>query len=276
MLLGVIVRDFSDPFFAAAIEALATEARGHGYNVILGHAYGDHDETAGLPAVIETRQTDAIILLGDVQDQTTLIEDLRASRVPIVALWQGLSPSQFPTADVDDPAGIEMAVQHLVSLGHRRIAFVSGRLPGGNPRREIAYVTSMRAHLGGVPDGYIQRVPNSLSGGGEAIAALLALPEPPTSVVCSTDLVAIGVLHSAGGLVRRVPQELSVVGFDDIALAAYTVPALTTLRMPVAEMVAEAVTRAVALARDPTASRAPRVSVFQPRLILRDSTAPPA
>ena len=106
MLLGAVVRDFSDPFFAGAIETLAVEAMGSGYNVVLGHAHGRLDEAISLPAVIETRHCDAIVLLGDMQDQPRLLEDLRNSTVPVVALWQGSSPLEFPTVDVDNHAGI--------------------------------------------------------------------------------------------------------------------------------------------------------------------------
>ena len=92
----------------------------------------------------------------------------------------------------------------------------------------------------------------------------------------STDLVAVGVLHAAYSLGRTVPDELSVVGFDDLLLAAHTVPALTTLRMPIAEIVNESVELAIAFARDPGLSREPRVTVFKPTLVVRQSTGRPA
>ena len=110
----------------------------------------------------------------------------------------------------------------------------------------------MTDRFGSVPDGYLRVVDNSLAGGEAALTALLALAEPPTAVVTSTDLVAVGVLHAAYNLSRIVPDELSVVGFDDLLLAAHTVPALTTVRMPIAEIVRESVELAIALARDPT------------------------
>jgi DNA-binding LacI/PurR family transcriptional regulator len=274
MLIGAVVRDFSDPFFAGAIEALAVEAMAHGYNVVLGHAHGRLDESIALTTVLETRHTDAIVLLGDMQDQPQLLSDLRGSSVPVVALWQGTSPLEFPTADVDDRAGVLAGLDHLLDLGHERIAFVSGQLPGDNRQREDAYGEAMRRRFGAIPEGYLQRVPNTLEGGDAATHALLELPEPPTAVATSTDLVAVGVLHAAHSLGRTVPDHLSVVGYDDIPIAAHTVPALTTLRMPIAEMVGEAVRLAIELARDPGASREPRIRVFEPTLIVRQSTAP--
>src|SRR6478752_443340 len=233
MLIGAVVRDFSDPFFATVIEAVAVEAMARGYNVVLGHAHGRVDEGIALTAVLETRHTDAIVMLGDMQDQPRLLEDLRDSSVPVVATWQGTSPLEFPTVDVDERAGIIAGLEHLIELGHERIAFVSGRLPGDNWQRQEAFTEFMTARFGGIRDGYVQVVDNSLAGGEAALRALFDLDEPTTAVMTSTDLVAVGVLHAAYNMDRTVPDELSVVGFDDLLLAAHTVPALTTLRMPI-------------------------------------------
>lgn len=274
-LLGVIVRDFSDPFFAAAIDVLATEARANGYNVLLGHAHRGLEESTPLTDVLETRHTDAIILLGDIHDQPRLLDDLRNSSIPVVATWQGVSPVDFPTVDIDDATGMRLALGHLVDLGHERIALVSARLPLDNPYREDRYVELMREQFGCVPDGYIQRVPNSLAGGESALGALLELPDVPTAVVSTTDLVAVGVLHRAWSHGCAVPQDLSVMGYDDLYIAAYTVPPLSTIRMPMSEIVREAVRIAVEQSRDPRASREPRMIRFEPSLIVRQSTAPP-
>lgn len=276
MLIGAVVRDFSDPFFATAIEALAVEAMARGYNVVLGHAHGRVDEGLGLTAVLETRHCDAIVMLGDMQDQPRLLDDLRTGSVPVVALWQGTSPLEFPTIDVDDQAGIVAGLQHLIDLGHERIGFISARLPGDNWQRQDAFIEFMRGRFGRIPEGYVQVAPNTLAGGEDALRAMLALPEPPTAVASSTDLAAVGVLHAAYSDGRTVPQWLSVVGFDDLLLAAHTVPALTTLRMPIGEIVGEGVELAIELGRDTSASRAPRRKVFEPTLIVRQSTAPPA
>jgi DNA-binding LacI/PurR family transcriptional regulator len=275
MLIGAVVRDFSDPFFATVIEALAVQAMARGYNIVLGHAHGRVDEGIALTSVLETRHTDAIVMLGDMQDQPRLLDDLRHSGVPVVATWQGTSPLEFPTVDVDERAGIVAGLEHLIGLGHERIAFVSGRLPGDNWQRRDAFKEFMHAKFGGVPDAYIRSVDNSLAGGESALRALFELEDPPTAAMTSTDLVAVGVLHAAYSLGRSVPDELSVVGFDDLLLAAHTVPALTTLRMPIAEIVNESVEVAIALARDPSLSRAPRTTVFKPTLVVRQSTDRP-
>jgi DNA-binding LacI/PurR family transcriptional regulator len=274
-LIGAVVRDFSDPFYAGAIEALVTESMAHGYNVVLGHVHGRLDESISLTSVLEIRHTDAIIVLGDMQEQPQLLADLRNLTVPVVALWQGTSPLAFPTADSDDRSGIRAGLDHLESLGHRRIAFVNAELPHGYRVREDAYLGFMRDRFGGVPAGYQERCPNTLAGGDAAVRRLLELPDPPTAIATSTDLVAVGVLHGAHSLGATVPEMLSVVGYDDILISSHTVPALTTVRMPIPEIVGHAVNRAITLAREGNTTHVPSVEVFAPELIVRDSTAPP-
>ena len=275
MLLGAVVRDITDPFFAGAVEALSVAAMGQGYNLVLGHARGRADEALALTAVLETRHCDAIVLLGDLQDQPRLIADLGDLIVPVVGLWQGSSPLEVPTVDVDNAAGVRAGLDHLVELGHDRIAFVSGRPLGDIRERQAAFVEYMHDRFGNVRDGYVQHVSNTPGGGETAMRALLALAEPPTAIMTSTDTLAVGVLHAAYSRSVVVPDDLSVVGFDDILLASHTVPALTTLRMPTAAIVAEGVRLAIELARDPTAPRKRGVTVMEPTLIVRQSTAPP-
>lgn len=273
MLVGAIVRDFGDPFFAAAIDALATEATALGYNLVLGHAHGRLGEATRLAAVLEIRHVDAIVLLGDLHDQPQLLADLKASRVPVVATWQGTSPIDFATVDTDDVAGTMLALEHLAELGHTRIALASTRLPLNNPQREDVYREFMRERVGRVPDQYVQRVPNSLEGGEMALAALTELAEPPTAVFASTDLVAMGVLSRAWAQGIKVPEDLSVVGYDDLYISAHTVPPLTTVRMPTTTIVGGALNMAIELARDSSVPRVARVTRFPPWLVVRKSTA---
>jgi DNA-binding LacI/PurR family transcriptional regulator len=275
-LIGAVVRDFSDPFFAGAIEALVVESMAHGYNVVLGHVPdGAGDAAVSLTTVLETRHIDAVVLLGDMQQHPQLLTDLRHSIVPVIALWPGTSPREFPTVDADDRDGIRAGLEHLVALGHTRIAFVNAELPNEYRAREDAYLDFMRARFGAAPYGYAERCPSTLAGGDAALRRLVDRPDPPTAVFASTDVVALGVLHAAHSLGVTVPDRLSVVGFDDILMAAHTVPALTTVRMPIAEIVGYAVTQAVRLARAPAGPPGPALEIFKPALIVRDSTAPP-
>ena len=140
MLIGAIVRDITDPS-SGAIEALSIEAKARGYSVVLGHARATADEALVLTAVLEARQCDALVLLGDLRNEPLLFEDLRRSPVRVVALYHGAlqSKSGFSTVTVDNRAGVRAALTHLTNLGHRRIAFVGCDSHGDIREREAAY-----------------------------------------------------------------------------------------------------------------------------------------
>jgi len=274
MLLGVIVREIMDPFFASAVEAITNESRARGYNLVLGQAHGRADEAIALRSVLETRHVDAILILGDMRDQPRLIDDLRASSVPAVALWQGSALPGIATVNVDNAAGIRAALDHLTAFGHDRIGMIVGRPLGDIQARRAAYLDYM-SERGPVHEAYTQTVPNQPAGGVAAMEALLRLDEPPTATLAATDQLAMGALHAAHLAGLRVPDDISVVGFDDIPLAAFTVPALTTVRMPVAEMAAIAVRIAIDEDGGIGADSQPPVHVVAPTLIARDSVGPP-
>jgi DNA-binding LacI/PurR family transcriptional regulator len=128
---------------------------------------------------------------------------------------------------------------------------------------------------GAVRDSYLVTVANDPGGGVLAMEELLRLEEPPTAVLATTDVLAIGALHAAHLAGVRVPQDVSVVGFDDIPLAAFTVPALTTVRMPIAEMAAIAVRIAIEEGGGIAPDGQPPVHVVAPTLVSRESVGPP-
>jgi DNA-binding LacI/PurR family transcriptional regulator len=269
MLLGVIVRDITDVFFTGAIEATTVEASRRGYNLVLGHAHARADEAIALWGVLESRHCDAILLLGDMRDQPRLVEDLAGDPLPAVALWQGSHPMAIPSVSVDNRAGIRAVLDHLTSLGHRRIAFVGGRRLGDIKEREEAYVEYLEQMGAPPPDGYLQHGSNELAAGAAALERLLDRPDPPTAVVASSDVLAIGLLHAAQARGLRVPDQLSVTGFDDIAMAEFSVPSLTTVRMPVREMVE----KAIQMVLDESDLDAEQPSaVLVPSLVVRAST----
>ncbi len=270
MLLGVIVREITDPFFAGAVEAVTTSASRRGYNVVLGHAHARAEEAITLWGVLEARHCDAIVLLGDMHDQGRLLRDLAGEHVPVVALWQGAHETEVPCVAVDNGAGIRAVMDHLAGLGHRRVAFVGGRRLGDIKEREEAFVQYL-ADLGEpVRDGYLQHGVNDPQTAIEALGRLCALPEPPTAVVAATDVLAIGLLHAADEQGLRVPDQLSITGFDDIPMAEYTVPALTTMRMPVTEMVEQA----LRMVLDEPSGSTGSIPALRASLVVRRSTGP--
>jgi DNA-binding LacI/PurR family transcriptional regulator len=271
MLLGVIVREITDPFFASAIEAVSIEAGQRGYNVVLGHAHGRADEALALWGILEARHCDAILIFGDMREQLQLIEDLHDARVPVVALWHGSRAAGIPTVTVDNRAGIEAVVDHLYGLGHRRIGFIGGRRLGDIREREEAWRAALLSRGCDVPDGTAASVTNEHEGGATGLGRLLELPSPPTAVVAATDVLAIGALREAWRRGLRIPEDLSVAGFDDIPVAAVSIPALTTVRMPVREMVAAGVRLAIG---DAAAAREGAHPILRPELVVRESTGP--
>ena len=263
MLIGAIVRDVTDPFFAAAIDALSLHARRRGYSVVLGHARERADEALALAAVLEARQCDAIVLLGDIDEDARLLDDLAALDAPVIELWQGTGAHGFPAIAVDNRGGMRAAPHHLDGLGHRRVAFVGDPAKADVWERRLAYLECA--------DDVVE-ARNSPEDGAAALDVLLDRERPPTAVAAATDLLAFGILHRAAERGLRVPEDLSVTGFDDIPLAASAVPALTTVRMPVDAMAQAAVERAIAAPED--GEPRPRLRTFAPELVVRASTAP--
>jgi DNA-binding LacI/PurR family transcriptional regulator len=258
MLIGAIVRDVTDPFFAVAIDALSRHARRRDYSVVLGHARGQAQEALALAAVLEARQCDAIILLGDVREEPGLLEDLGAVDGPVVELWRGAGDGRFPAISVDNAGGMRTALRHLSGLGHERIAFV------GDPEKaDVAERLAAYQEWGD----QVVAVRNTAHDGAEALDVLLDHPDPPTAIVAATDLLAFGLLHQAAARGLRVPEDLSVTGFDDIPLAASAVPALTTVRMPIKAMAEAAVEHAIGGVAE--------TRPFTAELVVRASTTTP-
>jgi DNA-binding LacI/PurR family transcriptional regulator len=270
MLLGVIVRDITDPFFAGAIEAASLEANRRGYNVVLGHAHRSADEAEALWAILEARHCDALLFLGDLRDRPDLIEDLQKTSIPVVALWHGSRESGIPTVSVDNRSGIAAVIDHLVGLGHLRIAFAGPQRLGDITEREDAYLASTHGHGLVIPDEYRQETANDYDGGAAAFDRLMDLEAPPTAIVAPTDVIAMGMLHAAYRRGLRVPQDVSISGFDDIPVAAVSVPALTTVRMPTEAMVLAAVDLAIG----PPEEIIDFHPILEPELVIRASTGP--
>jgi len=283
MLLGVIVREITDPFFAGAIDAISIEAGKHGYNVVLGHAHGRADEVIALRAVLETRHCDAIIIVGDTSDQPRLLKDLKETDATVVGLWQGSAflPG-MPTVNVDNRSGVIDLIDHLIGLGHRTFGFIGGyftfaggRELGDINEREIAFVQGLAERGIEVSPEYIHDAENNYSGGAASFEALMALPQPPTAVMASTDVLAIGALRSAHRLGLQVPEAVSIVGFDDLPLAEHTSPPLTTVRQPIAEMAAAAVRAAIGdIPEHSPDVGEPVIECLKPTLVIRESSGP--
>jgi LacI family transcriptional regulator len=159
-----------------------------------------------------------------------LLAELIRRNVPIVLLDTGMAGPKSVNIRIDYAQGIQQAMEHLFSLNHRRIAFISGPLDLQSARvRHAAFVSGMEQRGIRLERALIEKGDHKIDGGATAMRNLLLLPQPPTAVITSNDLTAIGALaaiHDAG---LRVPEDISLVGFDDIAFAHLTNPPLTTV-----------------------------------------------
>jgi len=212
---------------------------------------------------------------GDMRNHTRLLVELESVHFPVVAVWHGALHDGFLTVNVDNRHVTEAAVRHLARLGHRRIAFAGDPVLGDIQERQAAYEAYVAEHSLESHSGYVQHVRNSFSGGVAAFETLIALPEPPTAVAAATDVLAIGMLHAAFEHALVVPNDFSVVGFDDIPFAAMTTPALSTVRMPVEKMIHAALEMAVDKKLRNAGGRPEGVRVFRPSLVVRSSTTKP-
>ncbi len=279
-LIGVILREIDDMFFSQLVEVIRDAAKDQGYDLILGYARSDLAEAAAISETLDVRQCDGLLLLGDLKesqaDLDTLADLWRAHHVVSVCRGSGALVQHCPSISVDNRAGVRLALEHLVSLGHRHIGFLdAGRELGDLWERSDAFVRYAETHLGGLVPAYLQAAQNSFEGGAAAMQELLRLPTPPTAVLAADDTMAIGALRGAAQMDWDVPADISVIGFDDMAIDAFVVPSLTTVRQPVGEIGQRAIELLLdAIARDERAADGPNI-VTQPELVIRESTAPP-
>ncbi|WP_304172463.1 LacI family DNA-binding transcriptional regulator [Limnochorda pilosa] len=232
---AVVVPNTRNPFFGKIFQGIDTEARRAGLDVMLFTTENDPDvERQRLEAVVRNR-ADGVILVGEHRKGPDPAADLLAELVAMgiqVVLVERQVPG-IPSVWGQKREGCFQAVEHLIGLGHRRIAFIGGLLEqGGSYQRLEGYRRAMAAHGLEVRPEWVAEGGFSPAGGREAASRLLARHPELTAFVAANDLMAIGVLRALREAGRRVPEEASVVGFDDIPEAAFVVPALTTVDMP--------------------------------------------
>jgi DNA-binding LacI/PurR family transcriptional regulator len=139
-LIGLIVRGITDPFFAELVSELTFRARSQGYQVVLGHAHSDPNEVLQISKVLDPRQTDGVILLGDWREDELAIQEILEGRRAVVAMCRGDSKSQVITINTDNRAGLVALLDHLTGLGHKRLAFISGGWLGDLQERRDEFI----------------------------------------------------------------------------------------------------------------------------------------
>lgn len=274
-LLEVLCFEIDSLWASVAIAAIERLARENGVGVVVS---GTHSRTTPDDGWFEgmiARRSTAVILVAT-NLPAPLRQQLQARHLPFVMLDPAGSPApDAPSIGSADWSGAFAATQHLLDLGHRRIAIITGP---DDMMAATARLSGFRAALesAGVPvrPEYVRRGEFHHQDGVTQGRALLTLPEPPTAIFAAADVQALGVYEAARALGVAIPARLSVVGFDDLRIAQWAGPALTTVRVPIAEMAEQAAELALRLRdeEEPSISRIDMATT----LVLRDSTAPPA
>ncbi len=272
-LLGLIVSEITNPFFPELVQEFENLAVAQGYEVMIGSTSYDPDRTELLIRRMLQRNVDgvAVMTFGIEED---LVQKLVEQGFPLVFVDAGPELPNVRVLKVNYSEGIRQAVEHLALLGHRRIAFISGplRMRTAATRRD-AFFRSMAEQGMEVSAASIVEGKHSMESGKAAMEKLLRAAELPTAVLCSNDMTAIGVLHALDGTPHRVPRDISVVGFDDIHLAQFMLPPLTTVQMSCHDLAAAAV-EALRAGIEPGHPRASqREWPIATRLVVRRSTA---
>ena len=259
-------------FYSLILKGLSVTLGQHGYNLqlrILG------DEVRGWPSTIVEhameRGTDGIFLLLQDRDEHSTLDELAnlSLEVPMVTINCTLART-VSSVQVSNEQGAGDIVNYLVSLGHRKIAHIAGPSDSFNAEdRRAGYLASMGKAGLAVPDGYLVEGDWQMQSGYQLVQNLMALPVPPTAIVCSNDHMAVGALEALRGMGIRVPDEVSLVGFDDTEISSVVTPRLTTVRQPLEEVGIVAANQVLAWDRDVPSPA--QHTVLVPRLIERES-----
>jgi LacI family transcriptional regulator len=231
-MLGLVVSDITNPFFPELIKGFEDVALQNGYDVLVASTNYDPARTALCVRRMIERKTDGVAIMTSEVDPS-LTDTLARRKVPLVFLDVGRVGKGVSNVKVDYGIGIAQAVEHLSGLGHHRIAFISGpdHLASARERRDMFIRHLMDPGSGPPREILIEEGNHRVDGGLEAMLRLLQHSPRPTAVIASNDLTAIGAMRAIRQCGLRVPEDISVVGFDDIQMAEFTEPPLTTVRL---------------------------------------------
>ncbi len=265
--LGVLLPDLFGEFFSEVIRGIDVAARRRGYHLLVSGSHEDRDETQEVLRAIRGR-VDGLIALSPGLDARAFQENLPAG-FPVVLLNGVIRRGGFGSILVDNYGGASAVVRHLIRLGHRRIAFVTG--PEGNydaSERLRGYRDALRRRAGTsaleVPGDFREEA------GYRAADRILRARPRATAVFAANDAMAIGLLCAFRERRLRVPEEMALAGFDDIPTARFVTPPLTTVRVPIAELGARATARLLHVLEG-SDGRRPREEILPAILVVRSS-----
>ncbi|WP_077963140.1 LacI family DNA-binding transcriptional regulator [Ensifer adhaerens] len=275
MSVLLVVRDVGNPFYLEILKGVEATARAAGYAVLMGNTENDPDREVEYFNMLRDGHADGMILMTGKLPLPEPGESADLSHLPVVIALEMIEGSGFPHVQIDNVAAAEAAVEHLIALGHRRIAHIAGPLPEVMAaHRRDGYRAAMKAAGLAIPEGYEVRGDYLLESGEACAADLFALPEPPTAIFAANDEMAYGAIHALRRLGRDVPGDVSVVGFDDLYLSKAFYPPLTTVSQPRADIGRTAMSQLLNVLSDGDVAAEPAI-VLPTTLNIRGSTAPP-
>lgn len=272
-ILGLVVSEITNPFFPEIVQAFENIAVEHGYEILLASTVHDPKRMDMSVRRMTERRVDGVAVMTFGMEDL-LLEDPELSNVPLVFVDVGPKRPRVSNIQIDYVSGIRQAVQHLAALRHERIAFISGpwALKSAISRRRAFERAMIEIGLE-VQKNLVLEGDHTLEGGVTAMRALLSLPERPSAVLCSNDMTALGVMHKCYEEGLAIPGNLSLVGFDDIRLAQFVLPPLTTVRMSQSELARIAFHALLTELEREVPSKVGTEYLLETSLVLRDSTA---
>ncbi len=270
--VGVVVTNVTDPFIAELVTEIEERANARGYAILLANSKEDPKRELEVVHRLYEHHVDGVFVMAS--RVGALYQPMLAElQVPIVLVDNHLVDRAFHSVSIDDCGGARAATKHLVELGHKRIAYIGDRHGyQADKERRRGYQLGMRDGRLRCPKRWSVCGDGKTSGGIEAMRKLLAMHTRPTAVVCYNDMTALGALHAIQQEGLRVPQDISLVGFDDIRFAAHSSPPLTTVRQPKDIMSELAVATMMELLNG---GGPPATKLVPAELVIRASTAPP-
>ena len=235
-IFGLIVSEITNPFFPEIVAVFERIAVEHGYEILLTSTVHDPRLMASSVRRMIERRVDGVAVMTFGMEEL-LLEDLKLRRVPLVFVDVGPALPRISNIRIDYLHGIRQAIQHLAALRHKRIGFIAGPLSLKSAvARKNAFLQS-RQEIGLAGDPLLIVEGNHTTEGGmQAAAQLLNASTKPTAILCSNDMTAIGVMKKSYEEGVVIPRDLSLIGFDDVRLAQFTLPPLTTVQMSQAEL----------------------------------------
>jgi len=275
--IGLLVPEFANPVFAALAQALEAHATRVGYATILCHTAGSAMREVDYVQMLLERHVDGMVFIcaevTDVRSDHSHYRQLLDRGARLVFVNGSSDALPVTSVGVDERASGRLATEHLLELGHREIGFVAGHTYAQATREKLGGRADALREAGLDPDRHVEHANFTVAGGREALRALIERQNGnrPTGVICSNDLMAIGALQEAIALGLRVPDDLSIVGFDGIEAGTWTQPTLTTVEQPIDEIADTAVSALQTLIDEP--DQAVPSFAFRPQLRIGGTTA---